>query len=87
MLHMLLENMGDNQVGGYASTGPGMWQLVPGRIRINSYYPLSAETAAHEVGHILGLFHWESGIMAAPSQTAVPGPAEIDAVRAMWGTQ
>ena len=87
-VHLTLENMGDNLFGGAASSGPGIHRLVPGSIRINSFYPLSNATAIHEVGHILGLLHWSEGIMAesAPGDT-LPGQAEIDAVKKMWGTQ
>jgi len=82
-LMFVAENWGDNQVGGKASMGPGK----PGYITINSYYPLSLWTATHEAGHILGLLHWSDGVMATDMLTLAPGPAEIDAVRAMWGTQ
>lgn len=85
-LLLTAENGGDNGNGGYASMGPGMWGRLPGRITINSYYPLSQWTATHETGHVLGLLHWERGIMAETVDALTPGDAEIAAVRAMWGT-
>lgn len=87
-LALIAENNGENGNAGYASMGPGMWRRLPGRITVNSHYPLTQAAAVHETGHVLGLLHWSAGVMAEDYWNyGLPGPAEFAAVRSMWGVQ
>jgi len=65
---------------GRASEGPiGAW------LAMNTYYGFNALVAMHEIGHVLGLGHWPSGVMTADGYYTAPGAAELAAVAALWG--
>jgi hypothetical protein len=71
---------------GWATLGPGFGPELPAKLFMNQVFGFDPLVAAHELGHVLGLDHAPSGVMASPAQ-AWPGAAEFAAVKSIWGLE